>query len=68
MARRIKISAGRTVQMVSICWASRVFREEYFDRRRESMAYPTTEIISTKIIIAWSWNWVSIFMMGEAAS
>jgi hypothetical protein len=42
--------------MVSICWASRVFREEYLDERRENIAYPTVVIIKTKITIAWSWN------------
>ena len=37
-ARQIRIRAGRTVQIVSICWASRVFREENFLDRRASIA------------------------------
>lgn len=68
MARKMRMTAGRIVQIVSICCASRVFREEYFEERSENSAYPTTEIMRTRITIAWSWNWVSIFMIGDAAS
>ena len=51
-ARQIRISAGRIVQIVSICWASSVLREENFLDRSASMAYPTVVIISIRITIA----------------
>lgn len=54
--------------MVSICCASKVLREENFLDRRASIAYPTTVMISIRIIIAWSWNMMSCFIIGDAAS
>lgn len=54
MARKIKVRAGRTVHIVSICWASSRLREESLLLRRAMLAQPTMERMSTRTVMAWS--------------
>jgi len=56
IAKNIKITAGRTVQIVSICCASDLTREVYFLIINVSMAYVTTETIIARITNEWSWK------------
>jgi hypothetical protein len=56
IARNIKITAGRTVQIVSICCASDLTREVNFLNINLSIAYVTTVTINAKITSAWSWK------------
>jgi len=63
-----RMIAGTIVQIVSTHCASVIVRVVYLFNIRENMAYPTKDIIITKIIIAWSWKKIKLDMIGEVAS
>lgn len=54
MAKSTRIRAGRVVQIVSICWASKILRAENLLVRRLNVAHPTTVIMRMRIVMAWS--------------
>lgn len=67
-AIRISIIAGRTVQIVSICWESKMYLFVNLVVTVATIMYRTRVLIKNTTIKAWSWKWVSSSMTGEAAS
>ena len=53
-ARNRRVTAGRIVHTVSICCASRIVRQDSLFTRRLISAYPTMDVTSVRISIAWS--------------
>lgn len=67
-AIRIKIIAGRIVQMVSISWAFVMLVLVSFVVSVESRAYSTRKLIRDMAIKAWSWKVISSSITGDVAS
>ena len=67
-AIKIKIRAGRTVQIVSMFWCSRRKRLVRVLKKSVDIIYPTRVVISTRTSIAWSWKKISCSISGEALS
>lgn len=67
-AIRIKITAGRIVQIVSTSWASIVLVWVNFVVNISVIIYSTNELIRKTIIKVWSWKLVSSSIIGDVAS
>lgn len=67
-AIRIRITAGKMVQMVSISWASVMLVLVSFVVSVESRAYSTRRLIRDMAMKAWSWKVINSSMMGDVAS
>ena len=55
-ARNTRVTAGKIVHTVSICWASITIRDENLFSINIIRVYVTTDVTSTRITSAWSWN------------
>lgn len=67
-AIRIKIIAGKMVQIVSISWASVMLVLVSFVVSVESRAYNTRKLIRDMAIKAWSWKVINSSITGDVAS
>lgn len=55
-AKNTRVTAGRIVHTVSICWASISVREVNLFSISIVSVYVTTDVTKTRITSAWSWN------------
>lgn len=67
-AIRIRIIAGKMVQIVSISWASVMLVLVNFVVSVESRAYNTRKLIKDIAIKAWSWKVINSSIIGDVAS
>lgn len=67
-AIKIRIIAGRIVQIVSISWASVMLVLVNFVMSTDDRTYKTRKLIRHTIIRAWSWKAINSSMMGDVAS
>ena len=65
---KIKIIAGKAVQISSMVWFSNIYRLINELVRMEAIIYPTKVIIMIKTTIIWSWKKMSCSIRGEALS
>ena len=65
---KINKKAGRIVQMVSISWPSMMNLLNFFPTTKVNTKYKVMIVISTRIIMAWSWKNKICSMIGEEVS
>lgn len=67
-AIKIKITAGRIVQIISISCESKIYLLVSLVVTITTIIYNTRVLIRKTIIKVWSWKWRSSSITGEAAS
>ena len=67
-AIKIRIMAGKMVQMVSMFWCSSKNRLVSLLKNNVDIMYPTRVVIRINTSIAWSWKKINCSMRGEALS
>ena len=65
---KIRINAGKIVQIVSIFWCSNRKRLVSLLKNSVDIIYPTNVVIKINTNIAWSWKKINCSMRGEALS